>query len=53
MGSKDDDEFGFRARQSNNGIKILDLKDMHKESKIMLQEHINSSNYIKSFIKSH
>eukprot|EP00347_Sterkiella_histriomuscorum_P011827 403370951 len=52
LGSKDDDEHGFRARQSNFSIKILDLKEMQNESKQMLIEHEQQSKFFQSFIKN-
>jgi len=32
LGSKDDDEHGYRQMQSNFSIKASDLKGIHKES---------------------
>ena len=45
LGSKDEEEHGYRMRQSNFSLKLNALKDMEKESQDLLKQHRHSAEF--------
>jgi len=49
LGSKDEEEHGFRMIQSNFGIKLNSIREIKKESMDLLNKHKSTTEFFKKF----
>lgn len=49
LGSKDDNEHGFRSTLSNQAIKLIGVKNLHKQSENLLKDHFETQKYYQQY----
>jgi hypothetical protein len=49
LGSKDEEEHGYRMIQSNFGIKLTSIREIKKESEDLLNQHNSTTEFFMRF----